>query len=89
MTLTDEDLTILESLDFVPTCCSNVYHPSDRPPAKWVAFFTPSPCGCTKATVRLHCDGCKDVLLRAAYLHCPRCNATYPTAGYVIRIEPL
>lgn len=55
----DEDLTVLEDLDFEPACESAWHGPNEeRPAAEWYVSATVCPqCG---RTVSFFCNGCHD-----------------------------
>ena len=87
---TDEDLTILESLDFDPAC-EKTNHDSGES-ARWVVIYTPTgPCGCPTAGVLVWCEPCRVRHLRSRWTVCGICGDKQPTAPWpgIARFEPL
>lgn len=72
-TRTDEDLTILESLDFEPSCEHSGHEKNGYGSAEWIVLVSPVlSCGCASpASIVLWCEGCRSHILSLVRVDCP------------------
>lgn len=88
-TLTDKDLTILESLDFEPACEKSNHNSGES--ARWAVVYLPvADCGCPTPGVLLWCEPCKARHLRVRWTYCSQCGHRRPAPwSAIVRFEPL